>query len=258
VPDPHAPAEDEPVRLSVLIPARNEEGCIGRTVDELYRTLRSRGISHEILVVNDHSTDGTPDVLASLRPSVPTLRWIDNPSPKGFGHAVRAGLDSFRGDAVAICMADGSDPPGDLALFFREMESKGSDCVFGSRFTPRRQLTGYPPLKLHFNRIANAGIRFLFGFPYDDLTNAFKLYQRHVVAGVIPLRSGGFELTVELPLKAIVRGYSYSVVPNGWVRRKSGFSKFRILGSAPRYLLATFRCLPESRAARPAGRESLR
>ena len=126
-------ADGVPGLLSVVIPAHNEEGRIGGTVRGLYRALHAAGIPHEILVVNDNSRDGTERVLDALRSEVPTLRYINNSPPNGFGFAVRAGLVAFKGDAVAIVMADGSDSPDDLVAYYRELQ-EGYDCVFGSRF----------------------------------------------------------------------------------------------------------------------------
>src|SRR5690606_32876200 len=114
------------------------------------------------------------DVLQALTHTIPTLRALDNPPPNGFGLAVRHGLENFRGDVVAIVMADGSDAPRDLVRFFRKIE-EGYDCAFGSRFSQGAEVVDYPLLKLWLNRFVNAGIRVLFGLRYNDVTNAFKM-----------------------------------------------------------------------------------
>src|SRR5690606_7500105 len=135
------------------------------------------------------------------------LKIVHNAAPNGFGFAVQAGLNQFTGDAVAIFMADASDSPVDLVKFFREMEESGKDCVFGSRFVSEGKTVDYPVLKLLLNRVANLFIQVVFGLRYNDVTNAFKLYRRQVIDGTRPFLSHHFNLTVELPLKAIVRGY---------------------------------------------------
>jgi len=231
--------------LSVVIPAHNEEGCIESTVRALIERLNAENIAHEILVVNDNSSDKTEDILLALERELPTLRHLNNRPPHGFGFAVRAGLAEFQGDAVAVYMADASDRPEDLVAFYRTMVRDGVDCVFGTRFHKDAKTVDYPQVKLVINRMANLFIQTLFGLRYNDVTNAFKLYRRRALQGVQPLLSHHFNLTVELPLKAIVRGYSYSVVPNWWINRKTGESKLKIKEMGSRYLFIVLYCLLE-------------
>ena len=234
-----------PGMLSVVIPAHNEEGHIADTVRNLSGALLAAGITYEILVVNDSSSDGTERILAAMSAADSGLRYVNNVPPNGFGFAVRRGLAEFRGDAVAIVMADGSDDPIDLVAFYRRLES-GYDCVFGSRFVRGGQVHDYPKLKLVLNRIANLLIRMLFLLRYNDVTNAFKLYRRSAIAGVQPLLSHHFNLTVELPLKCIIRGYHYTIMPNSWRNRKEGVSKLRIKEMGSRYLFIILYCWLES------------
>jgi len=233
------------MKLSVVVPAHNEDHCIEATLRAIHDELRVRQISHEILVVNDNSSDRTEEVLKSMQNDIPTLRYVNNSPPHGYGFAVRRGLAHFTGDAVAICMADASDRPTDLVRFWEAMNRMRVDCVFGTRFNPKSQVIDYPKLKLVFNRCANLFIRVLFGFRYNDVTNGFKLYRRHVIDGVQPLLSHHFNLTVELPLKAIVRGYSYAVVPNDWINRKTGVSKLFMSEMGSRYLFIVLYCFIE-------------
>jgi dolichol-phosphate mannosyltransferase len=233
------------VKLSVVIPAHNEEGCVEKTVRELVGRLSSAGVDHEILVVNDNSSDQTEAILQTLQGELPGVRYVNNGPPHGFGLAVRRGLESYTGDAVAVYMADASDTPQDLLTFFTKLDSEGVDCVFGSRFMRGSRVVDYPIVKLVLNRLANGFIQILFGLRYNDVTNAFKLYRRRVIDGVKPLLSPHFNLTVELPLKAIVRGYSYAVVPNEWINRKTGISKLRIQEMGSRYLFIVLYCFIE-------------
>jgi len=233
------------MKLSIVIPAHNESVDIESTVLHLHERLATGQIDHEILVVNDHSTDGTEEVLAGLCRRLPAVRCLNNPYSRGFGLAVRWGLENFNGDAVAIYMGDASDRPEDVAAFFRTMIEDGVDCVFGSRFVAGGRVVDYPYPKLVLNRIANHGIRLLFNLRYNDVTNAFKLYRRHVIAGVQPILSHHFNLTVELPLKAIIRGYTFSVVPNHWINRKTGESKLKIKEMGSRYLFIILYCFIE-------------
>jgi dolichol-phosphate mannosyltransferase len=235
--------------LTILIPAHNEADSLPRTLRSLSRVLTGEGISFEILVVNDHSSDTTSDVLVSLHKEIPELRWVANEKPNGFGYALQTGLENYLGDAVCIVMADASDDPADVVKYYRALEG-GSDCVFGSRFIPGSRVVDYPAHKLLINRLANQFIETLFGLRYNDVTNAFKCYRRHVIDGIMPIFSCHFNLTVEMPLKAIVRGYTYAVVPINWYNRTEGFSKLKIKEMGSRYLFIVLYVLLEKLLSR--------
>ena len=230
--------------LSIVIPAHNEEGHIEETITILANTLNRENIFYEILVINDNSQDETEQILKRLTDE--HIRYLNNDPPNGFGYAVRLGLTAFRGDCVAILMADGSDDPEDLIRFYRAFE-EGSDCVFGTRFSRRSRVISYPWPKRILNRLGNQLIRVLFLMRYNDTTNAFKLYGRNVIAGLQPLLAYGFNLTIELPLKAIARGYSYTIISNNWYNRKEGVSKFKVDEVMGGYLFILFYCWLEKR-----------
>jgi dolichol-phosphate mannosyltransferase len=222
------------VKLSVVIPAHNEAGSIAETVEGVRAALRAAAIPYEIVVIDDGSSDGTLAIVQALAADG-DVRGFRSHYEGGFGHAVRAGLERFEGDAVAIVMADASDDPRDLVLYYRVLEA-GYDCAFGSRFMPGGGVVDYPRLKLIANRLVNFGIRVLFQHGYNDTTNAFKAYRREVVETVQPLLSKHFNLTVELPLKAIIRGHTFAVVPTTWRNRKTGESKLAMREMGSRYL----------------------
>jgi dolichol-phosphate mannosyltransferase len=223
------------MKLSVVIPARDEEGCIGETVTRVAAALRREAIPYEIIVVDDGSRDETSSCVRQLAKQYTEVRLVSNPGPHGFGLAVRLGLEESRGDAMAIMMADASDSPGDLVRYYRKLE-EGYDCVFGSRFMRGSKVIDYPGHKLIINRLANWFVTALFRVRYNDVTNAFKCYRREVIEGMQPLIAPHFNLTVEMPLKAIVRGYSYAVVPISWTNRKTGISKLKLKEMGSRYL----------------------
>lgn len=221
--------------LSVVMPARDEEGSLPETLRDLYRAFHAAGLPHEIVVVDDGSKDRTWAVLEELkRTEIPTLAAVQNPGPHGFGRAIIYGLNASRGDAVIIMMADASDSPAD-AIRYWKLLNEGYECVFGSRFIKGGRVHDYPRIKLMVNRMANLFIKGLFAIPLNDTTNAFKAYRRTVIDGCRPFLSPHFNLTVEIPLKAIVRGYSWTVMPISWQNRKHGVAKLKIKEMGSRY-----------------------
>jgi len=225
--------------LSVVIPVRNEERCIGSTVEHLDLELRLRSVPHEIIVVDDGSTDSTWRELTQLRERVVSLRPVQNPGPNGFGRAVAYGMDQLTGDAVVLMMADESDDCRDVVRYW-EVLNEGWDAVFGSRFIKGGGVIDYPWIKLTLNRLANRLISTMFHIKLNDTTNAFKAYRSSVIQGCRPLLSPHFNITVELPLKTIVRGYTWTVIPITWRNRRSGVSKFQLREMGSRYM---FICL---------------
>jgi dolichol-phosphate mannosyltransferase len=232
------------MKLSVVIPAYNEEESIGEMLHQVYATLVQAGINHEIVVTNDNSKDGTLTRLQSLAQEIPTLVYYTNAGPNGFGYAVRYGLERYQGDCVAVMMADLSDDPADLVRFYYKLQ-EGYDCVFGSRWIKGGRVNDYPPYKRRLNRVANTIVRLVFRLRYDDCTNAFKLYRRSTMDGLKPFLAPHFNLTLELPLKAIVRGYTYAVLPNSWTNRKYGYSKLKLKEMGSRYFFILVYCLIE-------------
>ena len=227
--------------LSVVIPARSEESCIAATVEHLDLELRLHGINHEIIVVDDGSTDETWQVLCELKDHLHSLRPVQNCGRHGFGRAVTFGLEHVQGDAVVVMMADESDDCRDVVRYW-EILNEGWDAVFGSRFTKGGGVVDYPPVKLYLNRIANWFLKFLFRVPLNDFTNAFKAYRRSALEGCHPFLSPHFNLTIELPLKVIVRGYSWTMTPITWRNRRSGESKLKIQEMGSRYLFIALYC----------------
>ena len=236
------PASHEPLRLlSVVIPARDEAGCIAATVEHLHVELRLHEIPHEIVVVDDGSTDATWPTLESVTKRIPECKPVQNIGEHGFGRAITFGFDRVSGDAVVVMMADESDDCRDVVRYWETL-SEGWDAVFGSRFLRGGGVIDYPRHKLLLNRIANLFLRVIFRVPLNDFTNAFKAYRRKTLDGCRPFLSPHFNLTVELPLKTIVRGYSWTTTPITWRNRRFGTSKLKIKEMGSRYFFIALYC----------------
>lgn len=241
--------EQVPRLLSVVVPAYNEEAVIAETLRALIDTLDQQDFDYEIVVVNDASRDRTEAILIEMERTAPHLRHVNNDGLHGYGHAVRCGLANFRGDAVVVAMADGADSPADLVRYFLKIR-EGYDCAFGMRFGPDSNVKGYPPLKRLANRVGNRLIALVVGESYTDFTNGFKCFRRHVIDEMQPLICGQFNLTIEMSLKAVLGGASYAVVPNSWIERAAGTSKFKLLELSWLYLLTIVYCLLHARLRR--------
>lgn len=230
-----------PKFLSVIIPAKDEEDCIESTVRHLHLELELNAVPHEIVVVDDGSTDTTPQILGRLLEEISALSPVRNTGPTGFGNAVIQGIESSKGDAIVLMMADESDDCRDVVRYWQKL-GEGWDCVFGSRFVKGAGVIDYPRVKLTLNRVVNTMIRILFGLKFNDTTNAFKAYRREVLEGCRPFLSPHFNLTVELPLKSIIRGYRWTQIPITWRNRRAGKAKLKLREMGSRYLFIILYC----------------
>jgi len=221
--------------LSVVIPAYNEEMNLSGSLRPLWERLDQAGIDYELVVVNDNSADGTSQVIATLAEENPRVRGVDRTPPRGFGRAVRSGLDEARGDVVVLYMADASDDPNDVVMYYNEI-CNGYDCVFGSRFMKGSKTTNYPRLKLTVNRLVNTMMRILFWTRFNDLTNSFKAYRSYVLKECGPYRASHFNITIELSLSALIRNYNILQVPISWQGRTWGSSNLHLKEMGRRYL----------------------
>ncbi len=232
------------LKLSVVIPAHNEEKNLPGVLAALQGELDKCGIPHEIVVVNDNSQDGTAAVVRTLAAADENVRLVNRTSPNGFGRALRSGLEHITGDVVVIYMADASDHPEDVVRYYRKIE-EGYDCVFGSRFIRGSEVVEYPRLKLIANRIVNKSLQWSFLSPFNDLTNAFKAYRTSVVRDCGPYRASHFNITIEMSLSAIIRGYHIAQIPISWTGRTWGSSNLRLREMGRRYLATLLKVIAE-------------
>lgn len=231
------------MKFSIVIPTHNEEDVIASTLIELSLALKEK-FDYEIIVVDDHCSDKTVEIVQEIQLDNNRIKIVKNAKKGGFGMAVRCGLENFSGDAVAIYMADASDSPDDLIRYFEEIQ-KGAECVFGSRFIKGSKVIDYPKHKFLLNRFVNFVIKLVFRHRYNDTTNAFKCYKKEVIEGCKPFISRHFNLTVELPLKAYIRGYKFKVIPISWTNRTAGVSKLKLKEMGSRYFFMFMYCLME-------------
>lgn len=217
--------------VSCIVPARNEEGNIAAVIDALSPVLSNSPVIHdyEIIVVNDNSTDSTGQLIDSLAQKDSHIHPVHRTSSPGFGNAIKTGMIEAKGDIVIPFMGDLSDNPHDIPRLVERID-EGYDVAYGSRFVEGGALNGYPPAKLIANRAFNNLVRLSFGMPNRDITNAFKAYRKEVIheIGINNLESSGFDITVEIPIKAHIRGFRSSEVPVNWYDRTSGEAKLKL------------------------------
>ena len=223
-------------KLSVVIPAYNEEKNIVKCLEELRATLRDKyHIPYEVIVVNDNSRDRTEELVRAEMAEDPAVRLVTRVPPGGFGRAIRSGLEAVRGDVVVIYMADLSDSPEDVVAYYRKI-GEGYDCVFGSRFIRGSKVENYPRFKLFCNRVVNRCIQVMFWTRFNDLTNAFKAYRTAVIRDCGPYRACHFNLTIEMSLGALIRRYNVAQIPISWYGRTWGSSNLKLGEMGRRYL----------------------
>ena len=223
------------MKLSLIIPAYNEEMNIIPTLDELLNTLRKEEIPFEIIVINDNCQDNTRQLVEEKQKDAPEITLINRTPPRGFGRAVRSGLKYATGDVIIPVMADLSDDSLDVIRYYRKIE-EGYDCVFGSRFLKGSNVKGYPRVKLVINRLVNKMLQILFLTRHNDLTNAFKAYRSHVIKDIMPLQACHFNITIEMSLSALIRNYKIASIPINWNGRTWGSSDLKLREMGRRYL----------------------
>jgi len=230
------------MKLSIIIPIRNEEFLIKKIIDQLKSKLKS--LSYEIIFINDFSTDNTSKVVEELIKTKPQINIYDN-TRKGLGGAITRGINKSNGEVICVMMSDLSDSIEDLEKYYSIIREEDVDAVFGSRFIKGSKVIDYPKKKLILNRIFNIITKLLFVSDYNDFTNAFKIYKKSALLKTLPLVSESFNIFLELPLKIISRKMKYKIIPISWTNRKEGTSKFDIKELRAKYLFTLIYCLLE-------------
>ena len=228
--------------LTVLIPIRNEQENITIISDEILSKIICKNF--ELLFVNDFSEDNSENELKKLTEKYSQIKYINN-DEKGLGGAISAGIHNSTGKFVCIMMSDSSDTVEDLNKYYEIISSDDLDAVFGSRFIQGGKIVEYPKLKYVLNRLGNLLAKLLLWTDLNDFTNGFKIYKKDTLLGLYPLVSEGFNIFFELPLKTIIRGYEYKIIPISYYNRTVGEAKFKIQELGSKYLFTLLYCFLE-------------
>lgn len=221
-------------RVSVVIPVYNEDRNIAECLRRLAHALASE--DHELLVCYDFDEDRTLAAIAAMPDKPPSVRLVKNDLGRGPAFAIRAGMAAATGDVVVVTMADLSDPPEIIRAMARKIRDEGAHVVSGSRYMPGGSQKGGPLLKRLGSRAAGLSLHWLAGVATHDATNNFRAYSREFLSKVPVQSEAGFELGLEMTVKAHVRGWNVAEVPSTWEDRTAGESRFRILKWLPHYL----------------------
>lgn len=216
--------------LSVVIPAYNEQDNIIDVVNSIESILE---IPHELIVVNDHSTDATAELVQKLSIQYNNLRLVENSLPKGFASAIKTGFANIKTEAVVPIMADFCDDLCTITEMAKKID-EGFDVVCGARYIKGGRRLGGSKTKGFFSCFVGRSLHYLLGVPTNDIANAFKMY-RKIVIDSINIESKGFEVSMEIPLKAYYLGFKLTEVPTVWRERTRGRSNFSMLRLFPDY-----------------------
>lgn len=228
-----ATASDQTPALTVVVPVYNEGENVIPTLRGIVERTRTRPL--EVLVVHDMDDDTTVPVVKQLQPELPELRLHKNTLGRGVLNAMKSGLRAARAQYVLITMGDGSDNPSDIDPMF-ELARGGADVVAGSRYMRGGQQLGGPLLKRTMSRAAGLSLHWLGGLPVHDATSNFRMYSKRLLNQVSIESQGGFELGLELTVKAYRLGMPVAEVPTTWRDRTAGTSRFKLWQWLPRYL----------------------
>jgi glycosyltransferase involved in cell wall biosynthesis len=224
------------MKISIVIPAHNEEGNLEVLVDKLIPVLEryKETDEYEIILVNDNSIDNSPYIIDNFAKNNSCIKAVHRTNTPGFGNAIKTGFKHATGDVIIPFMGDLSDNPGDIPKLVKKIE-EGYDVVYGSRFIDGGTIDDYPTAKMFANRLFNNVVRLLFGIRQRDVTNAFKAYRKEVLDEIGDIEASGFDLTVEIPMKAHILGFKSTEVPVAWHGRERGEANLKLSKNASLY-----------------------
>jgi glycosyltransferase involved in cell wall biosynthesis len=216
-----------------VVPVYNEGENVVPTLRGILQLSRTRPL--EVLVVHDFDEDTTVPVVTRLQAELPELRLHRNDLGRGVLNAIKSGLAAARAPYVLVTMGDGSDDAGDIDAMYA-LAVGGADVVAGSRYMKGGQQLGGPFVKRTMSRAAGLSLHWVAGIPIHDATSNFRMYSKRLLDKVTIESDGGFELGIELTVKAHLLGMRVAEVPTTWRDRTAGQSRFQLWRWLPRYM----------------------
>jgi glycosyltransferase involved in cell wall biosynthesis len=210
----------------------NEGENIGSTLAEIEGKIKT---PHRIFIIYDFDEDDTLPAIKERTNTSQSIVLLKNKYGRGVLNAIKTGFEAVEEGAILVTMADLSD---DLSKVDEMVEkiNKGFDIVCGSRYMKGGEQKGGPWLKKFLSRAAGISLHFLTGLPTHDVTNSFKMYTKKVLNDVNIESQGGFEIGMEIVIKAFQKGYRITEVPSSWHDRERGSTRFRIWKWLPKYM----------------------
>jgi glycosyltransferase involved in cell wall biosynthesis len=219
----------------------NEAGNIKTAIDRIEAAVE---YPYEVNIVYDMDEDTTVPVVQAIKDNYRhTITLVKNKYGRGVLNAIKTGLEGAETEFVIVTMADLSDPPEVINAMMAKATAKGADLVCASRYMKGGKQYGGPFLKGLFSRVAGVSLHRLTGIPTHDISNSFKLYRKAMLDAISIESAGGFEIGMEITVKAFLQGYKIAEVPTTWTDRTAGASNFKLWKWLPHYLRWYWRCV---------------
>lgn len=223
------------MKLSIVVPAHNEQENITNVIRQIEDSL---DLDYELVIVNDHSRDDTARLVEEMAKAYGNIRLVENKLDAGFANALRTGFNSAVAEVIIPVMGDLCDDLPTIKAMLEKINA-GYDIVCGARYISGGARMGGSKIKGFLSSFAGNSLYYLLGVPTHDIANAFKMYRKKVIEAV-NIEATGFEISMEITLKAYYSGFKITEVPTVWKERTKGKSSFKILKLLPNYLKLYF------------------
>ena len=220
--------------LQIAIPVYNEAGNIAHTLEQLEAMVT---VPHRILIVYDFDEDDTIPVVKEFirEQKAENIFLVKNNYGRGVLNAIRTGFDSIKDGVILVVMADSSDDMSIVDAMFEKI-NQGYDIVCGSRYMRGGNQIGGPKFKKFLSRTAGISLHLITGIPTRDATNSFKMYRKSILDTIKIESHGGFEIGMEIAIKAFLKGYKIAEIASIWRDRAAGKSRFKFRKWLPGYI----------------------